>query len=299
LVPLKCCYSGEGDKLSGLTVDVLGDVIVVQSGALWVENCRAIIERALKEALKMERCVWQRLPNRLALEGCEVGTPEAVRQGQGVAVDICENDVKFRVYPELGQKTGFFCDQREARAFIRTISAEKNVLDLYSYTAGFAINAALGSAASVVAVDSSLPALQWAKENSQMNSVHNIEFVHEDAVKYMQRMRGQRRVFDVVICDPPKLAPSHAHLSRAIKKYTQINQLAMELVKPGGILVTCSCSGAMAQEGGYLRNVIQKAAVSTGKNVKVLYRRSAGPDHPIDIGCPESEYLTVYVLCVD
>jgi 23S rRNA G2069 N7-methylase RlmK/C1962 C5-methylase RlmI len=294
--------SGEGDNLSGLIVDVFNDVIVAQSGAFWVESNRHLIEDQLRSHLKLDRCIWQRLESRLSLEGWVSGErPSSAGDNCPLlSAEVLENGIRYKVFPELGQKTGFYCDHRENRALIRSLSKDKDVLDLYTYTGGFSINAALGCAKSVIAVDSSKQALQWAQLNADANGVgQKVEYVCDDVVKRLKVLQSQDRTFDVVVCDPPKLAPSHTNLNAAISKYTQINQLALSLVKPGGILMTCSCSGAMSQEGGHLRSVIQSAANKAGRNVRILSRRSTGPDHPIDINCPESEYLSVYVLYVD
>lgn len=314
--------SGEGDGLSGLIVDVYSDAAVVQSGAFWVEKYRQLIESCVKsdDNSMIKNVYWQRLDKRLALEGWEKPTNDIAPPPQidndvvsNSKVDIVESGVKYSCSPHLGQKTGFYCDQRENRAFVRSIAKGKDVLDLYSYCGGFGLNAALGGARSVVCVDSSERAIAWAQDNARANGIVGVvedrtgtgtgndimKFVCDDCVSFMREAVSKKQQYDIVVCDPPKLAPSQSSVILASKKYTQINQLALSLVKPEGILITCTCSAAMVQDGAAaFRQVLQVAANKSGRRIKILHKKSAGPDHPVDINCPESEYLAVFVLQV-
>eukprot|EP01041_Mallomonas_annulata_P007096 gene7096-14441_t len=167
---------------------------------------------------------------------------------------VAENNVKYLVNPEDGQKTGFYCDQRDNRLLLRTLSKGKAVLDTSFYTGGFSINAALGGANSVTAIDTSSAAILAASDNAKLNDISpdKISFIEMDAVKFLREAKAQGLSYDIVICDPPKLAPKRTGLDRAIPKYIQINSLAMSLVKPGGLLFTFSCSAAVTQTNSLL-----------------------------------------------
>lgn len=245
LLILSC--SGEGDRLSGLIVDVFGPVVVIQSGALWVERYRARIEAALRLVMGVaaSKYIWRQQEARLNQDGYFLSNPVnkagitelQVEQestdndpdnveSAGMSVSkggedsaplmISEHGVRYWVRPDDGQKTGFYCDQRDNRRTIRELSAGRTVLDTYCYSGGFSINAALGGATSVVAVDSSQAAIDTAIRNAEHNNVQQkIEFVKADAVEYMRKLQTEGKQFDIVICDPPKLAPTRASLDRA------------------------------------------------------------------------------------
>jgi 23S rRNA G2069 N7-methylase RlmK/C1962 C5-methylase RlmI len=249
-------FSGEGDRLSGLIVDVFGPVVVAQSGALWVEKYQARIEAALRSVLgtAASTFIWRQQEARLNQDGYFISnstnkasinqvnnnnnkissTPtesEEEEEGEEVAgsskhnevesepLVVVEHGVRYWVRPDDGQKTGFYCDQRDNRRVIRELSAGRTVLDTYCYSGGFSINAALGGATSVVAVDSSQAAIDTAVKNAEFNQVGNkIEFVKSDAMDLMRKLQSEGKLFDIVICDPPKLAPSRASLERAKNK---------------------------------------------------------------------------------
>ena len=211
---------------------------------------------------------------------------------------VLEHGVKYEVDLALGHKTGFYVDQRENRLSMRAWAAGKNkVLDVCTYTGGFAINAALAGATEVVGVDSSQPALDIATRNAERNGVSsNCRFVKAEAFKHLECLietPGEVGSYDVIVLDPPKLAPSAKSLARALPKYVGLNKRAMRLLKPGGLLVTCSCSGAVTQNG-LLADVVIAAAASAGTAVTALGApRGAGADQPLDPGYPEGNYLTV------
>lgn len=219
-----CIDSGEGDRLGGLIVDILGKVVVIQSSSYWTEFHRGDVEYVLKEALgDSKRYVWRRAESRLKQDGFNITDTE--RDGvDGDVSDpepeiVLENNVRYLVSPDEGQKTGFYCDQRANRVMIRELCAGKTVLDTYCYTGGFSINAAVGGAVKVTAVDSSQPAIDAGKANVKLNGVEGVvEFVKADAEQFMATLKSQGQKFDVVICDPPKLAPTRNTLDRAKNK---------------------------------------------------------------------------------
>jgi len=310
------CYrliNSEGDRLSGLNVDVYGDVVVASSTAAWVEQRREVIVRALGEVLGGKggaNVVWRRDEKMYEAEGLAwsgesvsyyaAATGAAATENIPSEVIVLENDVKYAVDMAGGHKTGFYVDQRENRLAMREMSRGKKVLDVCCYTGGFAINAALGGASSVTAVDSSDAALTVAARNAELNDVQDkVRFVRADAFDFMQRELddGAAGTYDVVVLDPPKFAPSKPSLKKALPKYIGLNKRAMALLRPGGILVTCSCSGAVTQER-LLPDVVAAAASASGRRATLLASRGAGPDQPIDPAYSFGEYLTVLTVRV-
>lgn len=284
--------NSEGDRLSGLVVDVVGDVAVVQASATWVERRRPIIEKLVIEHANVKRVVWRQAAELVAEEGWvqeeEIKEESEVVQEETVAL---EAGLKYVVDP-TGQKTGFYCDQRDHRAFIRTIAAGKDVLDICCYSGGFALNAAAGGAASALGMDSSAPAIELANKNAEINGLSDkCTFEKAESAEFMKRMAKEGRQWDILVLDPPKLAPNRKALTAAWRKYEALNSAAMRLVRPGGLLMTCSCSGAVAQSGEFVQ-MLQRAAKRARRRVVVVRTGSAAPDHPLDPGYPEGQYLT-------
>ncbi|GAQ87325.1 hypothetical protein KFL_003450110 [Klebsormidium nitens] len=294
--------NSEGDRLSGLIADVLGDHVVVLSCAAWVERHAPVVRAAIQEATGLRSIVWRPSLDILREEGLELpagGTPtqEPSTPADG-AVQVVENGVHFRAALH-GQKTGFYADQRDNRAYLRTIAGGKTVLDLCSYSGGFAINAALGGATHVTAVDSSASALVLAEANAAFNGVlpSSITLVKDDVAAFMAAALAAGRQWDLVVLDPPKLAPSKKVLDRAAAKYRRLNALAMQLTAAGGLLMTCSCSGAMTQSGAF-PTVLQDASTLARRPIRILRHSGAGPDHTLIPGYPEGAYLTNMLLHV-
>ncbi|KAM1484280.1 hypothetical protein ACFXTO_036353 [Malus domestica] len=204
---------------------------------------------------------------------------------------VMENGIFYSISLE-GQKTGFNADQRGNRQFISTISDGQKVLDMFCYSGSFALNAAQGGAANVIGIDSSLPAIELAKENVLNNmDPGRITFLKEDASEFMKGALSRNESWDIVILDPPKLAPRKKVLHIASGMYRNLNSLAMQLTKRGGLLVTCSCSGAMTQSGTFLR-ILQGAASAARRKLTVLRDAVAARNHPIDPSYPEGKYLS-------
>ncbi|KAK9821840.1 hypothetical protein WJX74_003253 [Apatococcus lobatus] len=304
--------NSEGDRLSGLVVDILNDRLIVASTAAWAERYREHLEHCLKEVTGLQHVVWR--PNEALLqeEGLAYSRPspdaplaQASDQEAEQPVRICEGGLHFLAQP-MGQKTGFYADQRDSRALVRTLAAGKHVLDLYCFTGGFALNAALGGAASVRGLDTSRPAIELARQNADLNSRESSapEFLVDDAAAFMRRevdalatSSSKAQQPDLIILDPPKLAPNRKTLNRALHHYHRLNTLAMKLVAPGGLLMTCSCSGAVAQSNTFLP-MLQEAATAAGRRITVLRMAGASPDHTLDPNCPEGSYLTNVLLAV-
>eukprot|EP00249_Psilotum_nudum_P021807 c28259_g1_i2 orf=399-1748(-) len=252
--------NSEGDRLSGLTVDMLGEFAVVASSAAWVESNRSKIESVIERLTDCRQVFWKPSLAMLKEEGLEVellqswqrDSPENSEVGSGIKV--VENSIYYKVSLD-GQKTGFYADQRESRFLLRSLAKDRTVLDLCCYSGGFSLNAVVGGAIQVTGVDSSLPALELANANKQLNSFNtdSINFVKADITEFMKAAIAAGKSWDLIVLDPPKLAPNKKALRRAMGMYHSLNNLAMRLTKPGGLLMTCSCSGAMTQGGFFLR----------------------------------------------
>lgn len=306
--------NGEGDRLGGLVVDVFDSVAVLQASALWCEVHRADIESAARSALGDGfSLVWQRSEARLKQDGWEA-EPEGAGEGPAAAaaaaapgaddgIVVRENGFKYIASPAF-QKTGFYCDQRDNRALLGSFIREGDVVaDLCCFSGGFAMHAVQNGAAEVVAVDSSSVALDLSRRNAELNGpafVERIAFEKGDVAKWMVEAKDAGRSFDVVVLDPPKLAPSRsrAALDRAKQRYRKLNAAAMRILKPGGLLVTCSCSAAMTQSGDFLP-LVQQAARAAGREITTLKVEGAAPDHTLNPCFPEGEYLTAAFLLVD
>lgn len=314
--------NSEGDRLSGLVVDVLGDRLVVSSSAAWVElNKQAICEALMRHA-GLPMGAWRGAADMLAEEGWPAGGAAAGAQGEDESaqeeaaneagaegeaeagtsgtVVVSEGGISYAVDP-AGQKTGFYCDQRDHRAFVRSVAQGKDVLDLCCYTGGFALSAAAGGAASALGVDSSAPAVALAQRNAELNGcTDRCAFEKGDVAPWMSAAAKEGRQWDIVVLDPPKLAPSRKALTGALRKYESLNASAMRLVRPGGLLMTCSCSGAVRAAHGddSFEAMLRGAARRARRRVTVVREGSAAPDHTVDPGHPEGRYLTNVLLRV-
>lgn len=277
--------NSEGDRVSGLTVDVYGDVAVVEASAAWVlrykDDCLAALNSVLEG-----RLAFQLRTSRLVapLEGLSEVPPQ--REPLKPVV-ILENGLKFLVDFTISQKTGFYLDQRENRLLVRRLAKGRRVLDAYCFTGAFAISAFAGGAAEVVAVDTSKPAIEIAKENAKINGIEGITFIEEDASEVF---KSYVDYFDLIVCDPPRLAPSQRHMAAAARHYEKVLGLAIKALRPGGILVACSCSKVIGREK--LLELIREASAKCGRHLVVFKIGGAAPDHPLDPAFPEGEYLT-------
>jgi 23S rRNA (cytosine1962-C5)-methyltransferase len=226
-------------------------------------------------------------------------TRESRWEGEGEpTVDVTENGLKFRIDPRGGQKTGFFLDQRDNRQFTKELSRDASMLNLFSYTGAFGVYAAAGGAASIENVDTSAPALEAAKLNYEMNgSIDRASFVTADAFSHVRLLAHEKKQYDFVICDPPAFVKNRNDVDRAARGYKDINLYSMRLVRPGGLLMTFSCSGHMPAD--LFQKIVFSAALDTGRRVSFERRLTAGEDHPVSLYCPEGEYLKGFLLRVE
>lgn len=287
---------GEGDGLPGLVVDVYDRVVAVQALTIGIERRLADLVGPLVERLGARAVLSVPAPARIAArEGLSRG--EAVLQG---ALDGPATFLERRL--ELtaqvgGQKTGYYLDQRENRALVEGIAHGRRVLDLFTFTGGFALSAARGGAREVVAVDSSLTALERAAEHAAHNGLaERIRFHRGDVRKNLGGVADKGEPFDLVILDPPKLAESRKDLTSALRLYRHLNAMALRRLAPGGLLVTCSCSQLVS--GSDFVRTVSLAARDAGRPASILRTSSQGPDHPVPIAFAEGRYLKVLLLHV-
>lgn len=277
----------DGDGLSGLIVDKYADVLRVETHSYGVWSRLRDWMPVLHETLGTKRHIISVDPDIANIESIpqrQLDNPDNVR-----SVKIKEHGVRYLVNFADGHKTGFFCDQRENRRRLARYTQGKRVLDLCCYTGGFSLSAkVLGGAEEVTGVDLDEKAIEQAKQNANLNMAR-INWVHTDAFQYARQMQGQGRKWDVVILDPPKLVFSRDEDDDGWRKYEDLNRLAMTLVAPGGIIVTCSCSGMVSNDE--FETIVIKGAHREKKRLQFFDRTIAGPDHPVMSNCLESHYL--------
>lgn len=292
---------GEADFLPGIVVDKFSDVLVVESLALGIDRWKGTIVDALKRALAEDgihiRGVYERSDAKVRLqEGMErckgfIGEPFDTK------VEILENGVRYIVDIEDGQKTGFFLDQKENRAAVRRLCRGKRVLDCFTHTGSFALNAGMAGAESVLGVDASELAVEQARENAKLNRLEEkVSFACEDVFELLPRLEQSGERFDVVILDPPAFTKSRNSVKNAIKGYREINLRGMKLVRDGGFLATCSCSHFLEPE--LFAKTIREAAQGAHRRLRQVEFRTQGPDHPILWAADQSYYLKFYIFQV-
>ena len=281
--------NGESDGLPGVVADRYGGTIVLQLSSAGADYWRDAIADALLAAADVSR-IWERSDAEVRqLEGLKpvLGVLRGPQEtGQPV---ISENGLRFEIDLARGHKTGFYLDQRENRRLVRELAAGREVLDGFCYTGGFALNAAAGGARSVIGADSSTEALELARRNAQRNSQSLPSWVEGDVFQLLRRFRDEGRRFDLIVLDPPKFAPTAAHVAKAARAYKDINLLAFKLLRPGGFLVTFSCSGGVSVE--LFQKIVAGAALDSGVDAQIIQRLGAGTDHPVALNFPEGEYL--------
>ena len=290
--------NAESDLLPGLVVDRYGDFLVVQFLTMGAERWRKEILDALVQ-LEMPKGIYERSDvDARRREGLQFAAGPLWGKEPPDAVEILEHARKFLVDVKGGQKTGFYLDQRENRRRIAAHATEKDILNCFCYTGGFSVYAGAAGAMRIVNVDTSRDALALAKRNVALNglSVADDEYVEGDVFAVLHKYRDEGRTFDMVILDPPKFAFSQAQVQAAARGYKDINLVAMQILRPGGILATFSCSGLVSPD--LFQKIVFGASVDAGRDVQVLEKLSQGSDHPILLSFPESEYLKGFICRV-
>jgi 23S rRNA (cytosine1962-C5)-methyltransferase len=280
---------GESDGLPGVIADQYAETVVVQLLSAGAERWRGAIADALASLPGVTR-VWERsdadvrelegLPPRMGLLRGAAPTDPLI---------VHEHGLQFQVEIAAGHKTGYYLDQRDNHLFLKNISNGHNVLDCFCYSGGFALHALAGQAQAVTAIDSSGPALAVARDNATRNNLPQAEWIEGDVFQTLRRFRDQNRRFDIIVLDPPKLAPTAAHAEKAARAYKDVNLLGFKLLNPGGVLMTYSCSGGVSAD--LFQKIVAGAALDAGVAARVEAWHHAAADHPVALNFPESEYL--------
>ncbi|MBU6317598.1 MAG: class I SAM-dependent rRNA methyltransferase [Acidobacteria bacterium] len=287
----------EADGVPGLVADRYGDTVVCQFTTAGAEAWREVLADSLF-ALPGVECVYERsdadvreregLPSRVGLLRGKQPSPDLVAHEAGF---------RFAVDAAGGHKTGFYLDQRNARAEVARLASGRRVLNVFSYTGAFSVIAAARGAASVTSIDSSGPALAVAARNAELNGVDIGELMEADAFTALRGLRDRARQYDLICLDPPKLANSERQLDKASRAYKDLNLLALKLLAPGGVLLTWSCSGAMTMD--LFQKVVAGAALDARRSARIVGRLHQPSDHPVPLAFPEAEYLKGLVLHAD
>ena len=292
---------GEADFLPGFVVDKFSDVIVVQSLALGIDRMKENLVRLIKEVLAEDGVIIRGVYERSDAKERE---KEGMEKRKGfigpefdTEVEIVENGVRYEVDVKDGQKTGFFLDQKYNRLAIQRLAKDAKVLDCFTHTGSFALNAGLAGAKEVLGVDASELGVHQAEKNAALNGLSDkVKFLCADVFDLLPKLEAEGEKYDLVILDPPAFTKSRSSVKNAIKGYREINLRGMKLVKDGGYLATCSCSHFMPDE--LFIRMLQSAARDAGVTLKQIEARQQAPDHPILWSVPETDYLKFYIFQV-
>ena len=297
---------GEADQFPGLTVDRFNNILVTQTLSVGMEKLKPLLFPLLAEVLRADGQtidgIYERNDEALrAKEGLEQSKGWFELPGENhpasTQTEICENGVYYHVDFENGQKTGFFLDQKYNRLAIQRLCKNAKVLDCFTHTGSFALNAGIAGAQSVLGVDASETAVNQARRNAELNGLDGtVKFLCEDVFELLPELEEKGEKFDVVILDPPAFTKSRSSVKNAVKGYREINLRAMRLVKDGGFLATCSCSHFMTYE--LFTQTIGQAAKNVHKRLRQVEYRTQAPDHPILWSADESYYLKFYIFQV-
>ncbi len=289
--------NSEGDGLPGLIVDRFAEILVAQMHTAGIERLRSRLIDALMEETDTRGILLRNDSQSRRREGLELEEPQVVTGGVPMQVTVRENNVLFLVDPWQGQKTGFFLDQRDKREALRKYTQAKRVLNCFSYSGSFSVYAALTSEKTrVTSVDISAPAIESARQNFILNGLdpNHHQFLVADVFDYLEQAQGAGEQFDVVVLDPPAFAKTQSARAQALKAYRRLNTLGMQVLRPGGILLTCSCSGVIGMDD--LLGALSQSAQRLQRTVQLLETFSYGVDHPLNLAMPETAYLKV-VFC--
>jgi len=291
-------FFSESDGLSGLVVDRYDRFLLVQITSLALAERREMLFDLLEQQFQPAG-IWLRTEKGIRdSEGLQITDGLARGEAPPPSVPIIENGLSFHVDVTQGQKTGGFLDQRENHLAVSSRLHGHRVLDVFCYAGGFGITAAaLGGAASVIGVDSSEPARKLAQQNAAANNVSDrMEFFRSDAFQFLEEAGTRGELFDTVILDPPKMTHRRSGLAAALRGYRSLNELAAKLLCPGGLLVTCSCSGLISRND--LESLLSTVATSVNRRIQILETRGQAMDHPVSPNCPENAYLKCFICRV-
>jgi 23S rRNA (cytosine1962-C5)-methyltransferase len=287
----------EADGLSGLIVDRYGEYLSLQATSLAIWQRLDKIVPLLVELVQPRGIVLRQERGAVQMEGMPHEEGRHWGELPEGPVFVEEHSLRYGVDLREGHKTGFYLDQRENRRTVANYVEGRRMLDMFCYSGGFALNAVKhGGANEVVCVDSSEKALMLARANAELNGISNLHFRAGDGFQTLQELAGEGKQFGIVVLDPPKFARNRAAVNDALMAYHRINRLAVDLLEPGGILVTCSCSGHVLRED--FLHMLAGVAQRCNRSIQVLEQRGAAADHPISTTCLESEYLKCFVCRV-
>ncbi len=289
--------NSEGDGLPGLIVDRFAEVLVAQIHTAGMERLRPLLIDALIDETGTRGLLLRNDSSSRRREGLEIEEPRVVAGGVPTQVAVRENEVLFLIDPWQGQKTGFFLDQRDKREALRKYTRAKRVLNCFSYTGGFSVYAALtDDKTRVTSVDISAQAIEEARRHFILNGIDPNwhQFLIADVFDYLEQAQREGEQFDVVVLDPPAFAKTQSSRSQALKAYRRLNTLGMQVLRPGGILLTCSCSGVIGMDD--LLGALSQSAQHLQRLVQLLETYTHGVDHPINLAMPETSYLKA-VFC--
>ena len=289
----------ESDGLPGVIADRYGDNVVVQLTTVGADKWRDAIADSLHKATGCQRIYERSDVDVRSLEGLEAVTGWLLGEAPGDELVIEENGVKMAIDIVAGHKTGFYLDQRDNRRRVAELAGDRRVLNCFSYTAGFSLQALAGGAREVVSMDSSGPALATAQSNLALNpqlDPARAIWLEADVFAELRNLRS-RASYDLIVLDPPKFAHTAAHAERAARAYKDINLSALRLLAPGGLLMTFSCSGGVTAE--LFQKIVAGAALDAGRTARIVQRLQGAADHPVDLAFPEGDYLKGLLLLVD
>lgn len=287
--------NSEGDGLSGLTVDRFADWLIVQFTSMGMARRQGMIVECLLDLVR-PRGIYLRTERGIgSLEGLELHDGPIWGEEPAGPIRIRENGLEIMVHLSEGQKTGYYLDQRDNRQFVAKLARGKSVLDAFCYSGGFGLHAAKAGAAKVLGLDQSEPALELARKNAQINQLP-AEFRKGEIFAELAKLKDAGEKFGVVILDPPKFARTRGAIEEALSGYRRLLTLGMELLEKEGYLVMCCCSGLITLD--QLEELVQQVSTSLKKEVQILLKSGAAPDHPVEITCRESAYLKCLVMRV-
>ena len=289
---------GESDGLPGLIADRYGDVIVLQLLTAGIDPQRELLATLLMEETAATTIYERSDADVRELEGLPVRNGLIAGQPLPGETVIKENGMHIAVDIAHGHKTGFYLDQRDSRALTTSLAANADVLNCFCYTGTMSVAALVGGAKSVLSIDSSAPSLELAAHNVQLNGqdMNRAEWLDADVFQALRKLRDQAKSFDLIILDPPKFAPTAHHAEKAARAYKDINLLALKLLRPGGYLMTFSCSGGINAD--LFQKIVAGAALDAHVDAQIIKRLGAGADHPVALNFPEGDYLKGLLLRV-
>ncbi len=288
----------EGDELSGLIVDRFGDYAVMQQTSGALGQFIPMLSKQLADRYQLRGVVHLIDVSTAKLEGIEAKREWLVGSPPSEPVEIVENELRWSIDLQSGQKTGYYHDQRDNRAAaVRWMPNQGRILDVCCYVGGFALNIAKAyPETEIIGIDTSEKVVEVATGHARLNNISNARFEVGDFLKSLEARLEAGESYDGIVVDPPKLAGSRDNVERALRAYHRLNSLAVRLLKPGGILVTCSCSGRVTRDDFW--NMLHGVAKQTRRPIQILEQRGSAPDHPILASCPETDYLKCFICRV-